>query len=270
LIQNVSFRGNIYFCIGFFQALGMQFKNFFFESVDSTNVWLSNLAQSGNDIDGLVVVAGYQTKGRGINTNSWHSDPGKNLLFSIGYRPKSISPSEQFIISKAVSLALVDVLKFYVLPEDLHIKWPNDIYVRNNKIAGILISSTVSGNKLESSIIGIGINVNQTVFPGWIKNPTSVFRETFRIFDCQMILNEFLDAFSNRFDTLNDRNKFDQLHKAYFSLLYRRGEWAAYMILGEKKRAKIKGLSEYGQLILVQENGEKVTCDLKEIVFLEQ
>ena len=146
-------------------------------------LWL-DIAESSNDearkaidsLDNLSVVAvRCQTKGRGQRTNTWLSNPGENLTFSIALKNLDILPSEQIAISQITALSVVDFLNLYGI--DAKIKLPNDIYVGNKKICGILIENSIRGSQISYSIIGIGINVNQTEFPSSLPNPTSILLE---------------------------------------------------------------------------------------------
>ena len=135
---------------------------------DSTNQWV----KSHRGDHPFCVMADYQTAGRGCGTNRWESERGKNLLFSLLLHPKQIPASKQFHISMAISLSIIEALGQHVA--DLSIKWPNDIYWRNGKIAGILIENTLKGNIIKDSIIGVGLNVNQRHFISDAPNPVSM------------------------------------------------------------------------------------------------
>lgn len=143
--------------------------------VNSTNAFMKQLVQnSDNKTEGLVVNTINQTSGRGQQGNRWESEKGKNLTFSVYLRPNTLIQN-QFIISKVVSLGIIDFLLDMGLT-NAEIKWPNDIYCGKHKIAGILIENTVKGNKVCSSVVGIGLNVNQINFNSG-NNPTSVTKE---------------------------------------------------------------------------------------------
>ena len=146
-------------------------------------IWL-DVAESSNDearkaidnLDNLSVIAvRCQTKGRGQRTNTWLSNPNENLTFSIVLKDLKILPSEQIAISQITALSVVDYLARHGI--SAKIKLPNDIYVGTKKICGILIEHSIRSNKIMWSIIGIGINVNQTVFPSSLPNPTSILLE---------------------------------------------------------------------------------------------
>ncbi len=151
---------------------------------NNTDILWLDIAESSNDearkaidsLDNLSVVAvRCQTKGRGQRTNTWLSEAGENLTFSIVLKDLNILPVEQIAISQITSLAVVDFLKLHGI--DARIKLPNDIYVGNKKICGILIENSICSNNMKWSIIGVGINVNQTTFPSSLPNPTSILLE---------------------------------------------------------------------------------------------
>ena len=147
-------------------------------------IWL-DVAESSNDearkaidsLDNLSVIAvRHQTKGRGQRTNSWETFPGQNLTFTIALKDLAIHPCEQIAISQITALSVVDFLDLHGI--DAKIKLPNDIYVGSKKICGILIENSICSNKISWSIVGVGINVNQTTFPSSLPNPTSILLET--------------------------------------------------------------------------------------------
>lgn len=201
-------------------------------SVDSTN---DEAKRRISELDNLAVLSAVsQTKGRGQRSNTWLSEPGKNLLMSIvlKYAPHGESTSDslavqaydQQVISQITSLALVDLLAAHEI--EAKIKWPNDIYVGNKKICGILIENTVLGKWMTSSIIGIGLNVNQRSFDAKLPNPTSMVlrsdgnEEDFNIED---LLDEFMGIFIeyiNRFCHIT--GGYNRLDKLYTSQLLKK------------------------------------------------
>ena len=169
-------------------------------------IWLDK-AESSNDearkaidtLDNLSVVAvRCQTAGRGQGTNSWESAPGENLTFSVGLKDLDILPNEQIAISQITALSVVDFLSKHGI--EAKIKLPNDIYVRSKKICGILIENSLCGNKIKWSIVGIGINVNQTIFPSSLPNPTSMLLEkNFTAQSLDLLLNQFHEIYSDHY-----------------------------------------------------------------------
>ncbi len=201
-------------------------------SVDSTN---DEAKRRISELDNLAVLSAVsQTKGRGQRSNTWLSEPGKNLLMSIvlKYAPHGESTSDslavqaydQQVISQITSLALVDLLAAHEI--EAKIKWPNDIYVGNKKICGILIENTVLGKWMTSSIIGIGLNVNQRSFDAKLPNPTSMVLcsdGNEEDFDIEDLLDEFMGIFIeyiNRFCHIT--GGYNRLDKLYTSQLLKK------------------------------------------------
>ncbi len=158
----------------------MEFKIVHIEETDSTNRWLRSFGSKedrniggANSETSIVVVADYQTAGKGCGTNTWESERGKNLTFSMLIHPKGIPANQQFHITEIVSVALCKMLQSYIYNK-VEIKWPNDIYVDDKKICGILIENRLQRTDIKDCIIGIGLNVNQTVFKSDAPNPVSI------------------------------------------------------------------------------------------------
>ena len=150
----------------------------------------------------MVVVADNQTEGRGCGTNRWESERGQNLLFSLMIHPENLPANQQFQISMAISLAIIDALGQMV--GDLSIKWPNDIYWRNGKLAGILIENTLKGNLIKDSIIGVGLNVNQRKFHSDAPNPVSLWQITGQETNREQLLKDILQRLDFK-DGLKER-----------------------------------------------------------------
>ena len=163
------------------------------EETESTNSYLKQLLREKHLEEGSIVVADYQTGGRGQRGNSWISAKGKNLLFSLLIYPKNVFAKDQFIISRIASLAIKNTLDRFT--HDICIKWPNDMYWKDKKIAGILIENDLKGNKIENTIIGIGLNLNQEIFPSELPNPVSLKQITGVTYNKESILNMLLHEF---------------------------------------------------------------------------
>ena len=144
----------------------------FYNELPSTNTEASLLLKSGEQIEGTVIQTDFQSAGKGQAGNKWESEKGKNLLFSIILYPQSISPYDQFLISMTISLGICDFLDR--LCTGATIKWPNDIYLGNDKIAGILIENSILGTMIETSVAGIGLNINQDNFVSIQPRPISL------------------------------------------------------------------------------------------------
>ena len=194
---------------------------------------------------GDAVIAIRQTAGRGQRGHNWCSEPGENLTFSIVLEPKF--PVEQyFLLSEVIALGVVDTLEFYGI--DARIKWTNDIYVGDSKICGMLIENTMTDNLITYSVSGIGLNVNQTVFPEWVPNPCSMRSVT----DCKY---RVMDVFSLLYNKIAIRYEMlgrgDQanIREAYNKLLYRKGCESRFLIPNEGEvSGTIEGVSDDGRL----------------------
>lgn len=241
------------------------------DAVDSTNNFLYQYAEHhANEPEGLVIAAKNQLKGKGQRGNSWHSESGKNLTFSLLLKP-FIHTQNQFILSQLISLALIDFFNTFFIPIDtkkVTIKWPNDIYVGNNKIAGMLIENMIKKERITQSIVGIGINVNQVNFDSNIRNPTSLKKELKNeFFDLSYLLHQVLYFINKRYNSYKTNNLLD-LNNEYKHHLYLINQTANFSIKGKICKAKIVGVTKAGKLIL-HENGKRKDYDLKEIEFIK-
>ena len=238
-----------------------------FKTLDSTNQYLQNLLNEGADIVDNIVVTDYQTSGKGQGKNVWQSEDGKNLLFSIALDMSFLKAENQFLLTQMVSVAMINVLKKYLPEESLFIKWPNDIYFKDKKIAGILIKNEIKGMMMGTSIIGIGLNVNQTSFDENLPNPISMKMITGKDYD----LYELLSAISQQLSANSYQptaNSQQLTANSYIKHLYRYQQWAFYKHEGSVKEMMIVGYDQFGRLILKEKNGLEVVCDLKEIAFV--
>lgn len=234
------------------------------KEVDSTNNYAKQLIADKVE-EGTVVLAQYQNAGKGQQGNFWESTAGKNLLFSLILYPNFLAAGKQFYISKVVSLALVNILKKEL--ENVTIKWPNDIYIGEKKVAGILVENSIKGSLLDSSIIGIGLNLNQETFTSDAPNPVSLKQITGKSYDVQLVLNEFYKECNLLLNDLKEA-KFKSIDEAYFSSLFRNSTWSLFRKNGKKFEARIIGIGEFGQLQLEQKSGEISTFMFKEVEFV--
>ena len=242
-------------------------------AVDSTNTYLSGIAAESEN--GTVVVTHAQTAGRGQRGNSWESAPGENITMSLLLRPSHIAPAAQLAISQAVSVAIVNVLKRYLPDREVSIKWPNDIYVDDRKICGILIENTISGHSIEYSIVGVGINVNQREFLSDAPNPVSLTQLTCDRYDVSSLVTEFVTeilSIFNKVDISRDTDGvevslFAELSQNYAGLLWRRDGYYPYHdnIRDVDMMAAIRGVAPTGHITLVTLEGETYVYAFKEI-----
>jgi BirA family transcriptional regulator, biotin operon repressor / biotin---[acetyl-CoA-carboxylase] ligase len=193
----------------------------FINNLPSTNTYAASLLRDNELAEGTVIYTNHQSSGRGQGGNKWESEDGKNLLISIVLFPSMIIPAEQFHLSMAISLGICDFLDRYT--SSVSIKWPNDIYVNNDKIAGILIENSIMGNLIEHTIAGIGINLNQKKFLSDAPNPVSLSNLTGKEYDLSECLIKLVSDLDKRYKSLIAGNA--ALIKAhYLSRLYRKGD----------------------------------------------
>jgi len=236
-----------------------------FEELPSTNTHALMLIKHGDEPEGTVVCSAFQSEGRGQAGNKWESEKGKNLLISIILYPSLVSAEEQFLISIAVSLGICDFLDRYV--NRCTIKWPNDIYLKNDKIAGILIENSLMDNSIESCVAGIGLNINQTEFPDSIHNPVSIKMAAGKEFNTDTCLNILLGDLDSRYKELlyGDRQK---LSDDYISRLYRLQELHAFKTGGTLFKGRITGISSSGFLAIEKQDGTKKQYSFKEVDYV--
>jgi len=237
-------------------------------TVGSTNVYLSELLSNHQGTpEGMVVIAFAQTQGLGMENNRWLSESGKNLTCSILLDPVFLRADQQFILNKIISLSVYDLVKSYIIREKVNIKWPNDIYIQDKKVAGILISNIIEGNKFIHAIVGIGLNINQVKFPVNLINPTSFELVLKKNTDVERVFSSLLSNLENRYNQLKN-NEFTTIHDDYLNALYRLNERHFYIYRGEKISAEISGVSPFGHLQLLTSDSAIIECDLKEIEFI--
>lgn len=229
--------------------------------IESTNNYAKQMV-SDKPEEGTVVLAQYQQFGRGQQGNSWESEPGKNLLFSIILYPSFLSAGMLFYLSKIISLALFEYLNDEVA--DVKIKWPNDIYVGGKKVAGILIENAVNGNHLDYSIAGIGLNLNQTKFFSDAPNPVSLKQLKGVELNKEEQLKKLLKTIEKWYAILLSK-QFEKIDSAYLKNLYAFMQWRKYRVSNKELNGRINGVGEFGQLQLELQGGEKKEFMFKEI-----
>ena len=251
----------------------MDFKIIHIDETDSTNRWLQRSLGTvpsesfGEDSLGTVpnercVVAEYQTAGRGCGKNTWESERGKNLTFSLLIHPEEIPASRQFHITEVVSVAMCDTLRQVLGPvHTVTIKWPNDIYVGNRKICGILIENRLQGTTIKESIIGIGLNVNQQEFTSNAPNPVSLYQLTGQEYDREAILNTFLQAFDKAYESKTTCF-------TYREMLFMKDKDMLYKTKTTCFTARLIDVMTDGRLLLVNQEGEKLLFAFKEVQFV--
>ena len=236
-----------------------------FDRIDSTNAYLQRL-QSETDIRNWVVSADEQSAGKGMGNNGWESEVGKNLTFSLAVDMSFLPAEKQFVLSEAVPLGIIEVLDDILPAEKLSIKWPNDIFYENRKLAGILINSTIKANMMDVSIIGIGLNVNQTQFQDWPTHPISMKMIMGEDYDLLPLLEQIVEHLIIKVELMKSNpTSFEQ---DYLKRLFRYRTWAEYEIGGKTLRLFMTGIDAFGRLQLVDEQQELHQYEIKQIKFL--
>jgi BirA family biotin operon repressor/biotin-[acetyl-CoA-carboxylase] ligase len=239
----------------------------YFEELPSTNSKIKELCDNHPLPEFSIVIARQQSAGRGQQGNHWESEPGKNLTFSIVIYPNFIKIQDQFIISQWISVAIIKTLAKYI-PQGLKIKWPNDIYVNNKKLAGILIENTLKGANLERAVIGIGLNVNQEVFTSNAPNPTSLIQLTKSPTDLNALLEELLMTMSDEYSKLIS-GEIQLIQNDYTENLFRNdGMFHEFKDTKGMFKAMLSGIDNFGRLKLKKENGDLMTYEFKEVEYV--
>jgi len=236
------------------------------EVTDSTNNYANRQIREIGLPEGTVFLAYEQSAGRGQQKNVWESEPRQNLLFSIVLYPDFLEIRRQFILSKVVTLGIYKALNKYV--DLLRIKWPNDIYAGNQKLGGILIENSIMNGLLKNSVVGIGLNVNQTVFYSDAPNPVSLQLLTNQHYDCDVILSEILSGINWYYALLHDGQD-DAIDQEFISVLYHLNEKHFYKAEDEIFEGEIIGVNEIGQLLIRKTDGCIAEFHFKEVEFLQ-
>ena len=233
----------------------MKWKIVHIDETDSTNRWLKDHGEGT-----MVVATDYQTAGKGCGSNAWESERGKNLTFSMLIHPDGIAAREQFHITEVVSVALCRTLQPYIYNK-VEIKWPNDIYVGDRKLCGILIENRLQGNVIVDCIIGIGLNVNQRVFLSDAPNPVSMYQLTGQELDRDELLKAFIENLDQEWQNKTNGSE-------YRELLYRKGKDGLYEDKTGRFVARLADVLPDGRLLLVDEEGKERTYAFKEVSFI--
>lgn len=237
----------------------------FFKNLPSTNSHAVLLLKNNRLQEGTIIYTNFQLAGKGHSGNSWEGEDGKNLLFSIIIYPSFVKPPDQFNISMSFSLGICDFISRFNISSS--IKWPNDIYIKNDKIAGILIESTIIADQIDYSIAGIGLNINQEKFISPAPNPVSLRQLTGKTYDIMACLNQLAGDLDKRYKQLIAGNQ-AEIKKEYVSKLFRQNEWSQFIDSKGPFTGKILTIGDYGRLRIVTRNNESRDYAFKEIEFI--
>jgi BirA family biotin operon repressor/biotin-[acetyl-CoA-carboxylase] ligase len=234
------------------------------QTVDSTNNYVANQLRSADVAEGTVVMAQLQTEGRGQRGTHWQSESGQNLLMSLVLKPENLEASAQFIISQWVCLGLVRYLRTeFQIPAV--IKWPNDILVDGQKLAGVLIENSVRGNRIENSIVGVGLNVNQLEFDESLQ-ATSLRKINGNTQDVRQVLDGLLPYLEQEYRTTDYtaiRTRYLKALHGYRKLLEYRDDHGTF-------QAMIADIGPHGELILELPEGQRKKYRFKEVELLRE
>ncbi|HEY9083932.1 MAG TPA: biotin--[acetyl-CoA-carboxylase] ligase [Vicingaceae bacterium] len=234
--------------------------------VDSTNVYAASLIKNSPKIitDGMVIYTDNQTNGKGQRGRIWETTPNKNLTFSIVLKP-NLLVNEQFLLSKICALGILDFLTDLGI-KNTSIKWPNDIYVGNQKIAGMLLENTLKNSKIEFCIAGIGININQTDFNEHLQQATSLQLITNKSYELSQLLSQLLFFIEKRYLQLKS-GKLQQINNDYLNHLLGYNTERTYLVNNQKVLGVISGVASSGKLQVIHKNNLH-EYDMKEIGFV--
>ncbi|TAE82759.1 MAG: biotin--[acetyl-CoA-carboxylase] ligase [Bacteroidetes bacterium] len=240
----------------------LDFNVIWLNEVESTNTVAREMINNGEAKEGLMIVANHQTHGRGQQDNRWESESGQNILCSLVLEPLFLNVSQQVWLNMAICLAVYDALAFYA--KEVRIKWPNDVYISDKKVAGLLIENTVQGQQIKHTIAGVGININQSKFAD--ERASSLSKLTNDWFDRNDVLQQILNYIKTRYNQLR-LHQFDKINQDYHQVLYGKGEIKKYVADGQVFEGIITGVNEQGNLI-VNVNGTNSVYMVKQISML--
>lgn len=213
----------------------------------------------------VLLTTDYQTAGRGQRGNHWESARGENLLLGIAVRPTFLLPQQQFFLSEVTALAAQHALSEVVTGVTL--KWPNDLYYKDNKLGGMLLEHQLQGAKIVRTIIGLGINVNQTIFLSDAPNPISLQQIAGQRLSRTALLERFFAHFQKQYERL-EQGETEAIHNDYLSVLYRREGLHPYADAKGTFQARLQGVAPNGTLILIDSEGNERHYQFKEVRFL--
>jgi BirA family biotin operon repressor/biotin-[acetyl-CoA-carboxylase] ligase len=237
----------------------------FLPSCHSTNTVASELIRNQKAVNGLIVITNEQTAGRGQQGNTWLSAANLNLTFSVIFFPQQLSLRDAFYLNIVSSLAIAKTIEKFLPEKEIFIKWPNDIYVGNKKVCGILIENTLKGESIRSIIMGIGINVNQTTFE--LPSATSMLHESGHPFSLQEVLNVLCAYIEEYYLKLNNGLK-EELFSLYTSNMYAFNTLHAFQDADGDFVGYIRGIEENGTLLMEKASGLRKKYQFKEVRFI--
>lgn len=249
------------------QKMSQEIKILKFPRVNSTNLLAQQMLAERSIESDTVIWTPDQYGGRGQRENKWEVEPGQNLTFSLIFYPPQLPANQQFSLSEATALGVLDAIASLVGSERLTIKWPNDIYIGAKKVGGMLLEHSIMGSTIDTSIIGIGINVNQRIFPSNLPNPTSLAIESGQEFNLEELLETTVQHLFARYAMLHEQSTVI-LHEEYCHNLFRRDGFHCFETDKGHFTAKIADVKRTGELILEVLDGSKTAYAFKEVSYV--
>ena len=223
--------------------------------VNSTNKYATDMVSKSKPVEGTVISAAFQYEGRGQIGRFWESEASKNITCSTILRPMFLEARYQFQLNMAISIAVADTVRHYI-DKTISVKWPNDIYVDDKKIAGILIQNTLKGKTIDTSVIGIGININQEKFSDDIPNPTSLKLESEQEVELADVFTQLFENLNLQYARLKNDNQ--ELEIEYLDRLYRKDIPSQFILENDvESQGIIRGIDDTGQLIVEIDAAQK-------------
>jgi len=238
------------------------------EVVKSTNDVALNRIAANLATEGEMICANYQEQGRGQGGNFWESEAGKNLLCSLILTPHHIMPAKQFLLTQVVSLGVLRVIESWVTNETCRVKWPNDLYINDKKVGGILFQNIIKGHVLDFAVAGIGVNVNQEVFGEELPNAVSLKNFYGDEISLTQFRNQVAQSIDQFYQLTYSKAGIQQIETQYLNKLYRINQWNNYRVSEREFIGMVVGIDEFGRLAVKTRDGQLRFHLFKEIEFV--
>ena len=224
------------------------------DSVDSTNIHAMALAHARLAGHGAAFFARHHTAGKGQRGRQWRSEPGENIILSVILQPETLSPADPFPLHAITALACYDLFNKYA-GDETAIKWPNDIYWRDRKAGGILIESSLTGNRYQHVVVGMGMNINQTSFPSEVTTPVSLRQVTGKLHPVEDLTRELCGTLQDRYQQWTEGDE-GAMFETYNRLLFARDRTVELTYHGLTRRVRILGVDRQGHLLVHSDRDE--------------
>jgi BirA family biotin operon repressor/biotin-[acetyl-CoA-carboxylase] ligase len=244
----------------------LKYSHIHLDGVNSTNTYALELIGTKSPPEGTIITTSFQNNGKGMQANTWQSEAGSNLLFSMILYPDFLGAKNLFSLNQAVAISVCKCLQT-VTSHFFSIKWPNDILCDDEKVCGVLIENIYRGMQMSSSVVGVGINVNQLNFDVFKPKAVSLKSITGKHFDTLEVLSCFEKSFYHYYDLLK-QNKIAEIDSAYHAHLFRKDALHVFEKNGQYFQATIRGVNPEGKLLLEHNNGILAVIDVKEIGYV--